>query len=387
MATELPSGHTAGARTRAGLMAAEVVVELPAGHRDDPPGLAGLAALVARCTATRLRDSASARLGWVTSQWLEPHSSAFGFWSALDDLSELPAAFRSALSPVPADLLDDARRAQVRLAQRHRATSYLRMTAALDSAAWGIAPDAELGDEESLARIDPDVVAAYISVCRDTGLRTYRTYLAAEPVRAVRAPRHAGRPDVEFPAAAVGAVKPWIGGVVRVPMPAERLVRVAVRLPLDPPSAPPGAVELAAQVIGAGMTGLLVERLRIGGGLAYSAAGLYWRTGSRPSIGAHALVEPEHAATATEAIPDSLRAALVRQPSPELAQAAHRLRAALLSQLDQPFGSVMDERRRLRGDPGIVEVAAGVADCAERGIALTVADGLEPAVALVGAVP
>ncbi|GAB3703001.1 hypothetical protein GCM10027598_01680 [Amycolatopsis oliviviridis] len=342
------------------------IVDLPYGYRDDPEGLAGLAALAARWLASPAGGAPPKELGWHTRHRLEARVSSFSYWTALSDLDRVTGDFRG---PDSAQL-DGLREAQSRLLRRRSGDLYLRMLDAIDTAASGIVHCGPLGDGESMARVSADDVTGYLDRCRETGVTVYRT----------------GDERVRPPVRRFEGAAPWAGGLVATPMPGENLARVAVRVPLRADALPDGALPLLVELLGTGARGRLISLLRGSRGLAYGVAALSWdgeETG--PSVGGYALVDPRHVAEAATLLLDTLRGSLSVPPSGELSDAAVRCRTLLLVQADEPFGAVGDRRRRARGEMPLDLLAEAVAERALDGLASRVPDAAPPAIAVVGA--
>ncbi|MFJ7246748.1 insulinase family protein [Kitasatospora sp. NPDC098652] len=356
-----------------------VIVDLPHGPADDPQDRAGLAALAAR----HLMDPRAGGPGtlararvWHTRHQLAPHCSSFAFWSGLDDdLAEVGTAFALAVPP-GADRLRELVAAQLRLATAYRDDPYTRLLDLLEATATGAPDRPALGTEQSLAAIGPQDVRAYLAAnCGD------------------RAVTHRSAGD-DAPAPAPGAVRQprprhWRGGRRTVPLPGA-VVRVALALPVDPPA--PGALELAVELLGShGLGGRLARALRGERPLAYGLGA--FRLGGPDGRGTAALavqaqVAPDHAREALHLLRETVHSVLSGPvPEAERRDASARLRTALLSQVDQPFGAVDERRRRLRGEPELTALAAAVGERALDGLLPSVAPGLTPATVALGAVP
>ncbi|PZG17652.1 hypothetical protein C1J01_17440 [Nonomuraea aridisoli] len=344
-----------------------MIVELPLGHHDDPPEQRGLAAVAARWLAD-VREPLGAARGRRTRHRLAPHSSSFSYWSCLDDLSDVPDRFGLATPPPDADRLNAIRRAQLRLSETRAADSRVRLLDALEQASWGEPAPTPLGDATTLSRITPDSLTAYLAACHRLGITIHR------------AP---GR-STGVPAAAPVSHRRWRGGLTTVSGLADSRARVAVRLPLDPSTVAPGAVDVLAEVLGTGIDGVLPYELRISRGLTYSVGVLRWGADEPVTIGAKALVEPGDAAPAARLMLDVIRACLRRPPSAELRRAAERARTSLLLQADDPFGAVDELRRRARSEHTATELAEAIREHAAQGLTLAPAPGAPPAIAAVG---
>jgi hypothetical protein len=352
------------------------ILDLPRGFRDDPEGYEGLAALAARWLATGHDGAAPEERGWRTRHRLEPHVSSFSYWSGLGDLDRLAGDFRALLRPPSTAQLDNLKSAQLRLLGHRSAKLYLRMLDLLDEAALGRAEVGALGDEQSVARVSAADVAAHLAQCRKAGIVVHQ---ADDP------------PTIGRTASAASGERYWRGGLRAAGTPTETRTRVAVRIPLDTGALPPGALPLLVELLGTGSQGRVVQALRGDRALAYGVAALSWDAEpvagkgiAPPSVGAYALVAPEHTAEAARLLLDTVRAALTQPPSAELAAAARRCRTLLLVQVDQPFGPVAERRERARGGLGLARLAEAVATCADEGLSLRTAGGTRPALAVVG---
>ena len=344
------------------------IVDLPYGHRDDPPGREGLSALAARWIAA---GGLPERLGWRTRHRLEAYASSFSYWTALGDLGRLAGYLTSRLDPPPEDQLARLRSAQSRLLRKRSGNLYLRMLDAVDDAALGRSGPGPLGDEDSIARITASDVAEHLACCHATGIVVHHSGGTPEGGRRI-GERADGRA--------------WRGGVIADPVPGETRTRVAVRLPLHDAAPPAGALPLAVETLGTGADGLLIRRLRRERSLAYGVAAMSWETAAAPSIGGYALVEPGSAAEAVEILFRSVREAVSQPPSAELAAAASRCRALLLAQVDQPFGAVMEQRTVARGGTSLVDVGQAVAYRAAHGLNLRLDEKAPAAIAITGVV-
>jgi hypothetical protein len=352
-----------------GLEGASVaIVDLPYGHRDDPVGREGLSALVARWIAD---GDLPQRRGWRVRHRLEAYASSFSYWTAMGDLGRLAEHLRARLGQPPEDRLAHLKAAQSRLLRKRSGNLYLRMLDALDEAALGRSGPGPLGDDDSIARITVSDVADHLHRCRGTGI-------------AVHHPGGTSSPGGRIGERAGGQA--WRGGVKAVPVPGETRTRVAVRLPLRAGVPATGMVPLAVETLGTGAEGLLIRRLRRERPLAYGVAAMSWETTAAPSIGGYALVEPESAAEAVRVLLRSVREMVSQPPSADLTAAATRCRTLLLTQVDQPFGAVTEQRTAARGGTSLADVAQAVAHRAEHGLDLPLDETAAAAVAITGAV-
>jgi hypothetical protein len=343
------------------------IVDLPYGHRDDPVGREGLSALVARWIAD---GDLPRRLGWHTRHRLEAYASSFSYWTGLGHLGPLADHLRARLGPPPEDRLAQLKAAQSRLLRKRSGNLDLRMLDAVDEAALGRSGLGPLGDEDSIARITVSDVADHLDRCRGAGIAVHHPG-GTSPGR--RLGERTGEPV-------------WRGGVVAVPVPGETRTRVAVRLPLRDAVPATGMVPLAVETLGTGAEGLLIRRLRRERPLAYGVAAMSWETAAAPSIGAYALVEPGSAAEVVQVLLRSVREVVSQPPSADLTAAATRCRTLLLTQVDQPFGAVTEQRTVAHGGTSLADVAQAVAHRAEHGLDLRLDETAAVAVAITGVV-
>ncbi|MEU7903539.1 hypothetical protein [Actinoplanes sp. NPDC049118] len=347
------------------------VVDLPAGYRDDPPGQAGRAALLAavlsdpRCGGAPARAAAE---GWRTRHRLDERCSSFAYWSprpagaaaVLDEIrrTRLPAG--SAGESVLAELR--ARQAAA-IEGRHAAPLAL-IGRALERAAWGAPGHGLLGTPGTLAAVSTtDLAEAHeLLVSQAT---VYHS--ESEPAgSAAPAPRPARRD--------------WRGGLDVAAHPGAD-ARVGVRLPVR--DSPPEVLELLVEVLGTGPDGRMHRALRHHSRLAYGFTVACWPQPGSASIGATATVAPQHAAAAVRVLATTLRQLADGAGAAETGLARWRCRAGLLAELDGPFGAVLEARRHARGERGARQRLAAMARIDTLpGLAFA---PLPPAVAAVGA--
>ncbi|MFG2915837.1 insulinase family protein [Kitasatospora sp. NPDC048298] len=361
-----------------------VLVDLPAGHLDDPPGRAGLAALLAAVLNEPRCGGAAARAaveGWRTRHHLDDHSSSFAYWShrpaalasVVDDLrrTRLPAGAAGE------ELLARLRARVVAAAEGHGAPLLVLVRRQLERASWGALPHDRITTRDTVAEVTPAELARSVDLLVDRA-RVHDATTA--PDRDGGAPHGTPQGAVRGAARrADGDAPSWHGGL-DTDVRADSDARVAVRLPVQDP--PPGVLELLVEVLGNGTDGRLHHELRHRNHLAYGFTAACSRQHGRASIDATATVAPQHAAAAVRVLVEALRRLAEGVGPEETASARWRYRAGLLAESDGPFGPADELRRHVLGRSGTGERLAAVAD-------LDVLPGpsfapLPPAVAAVG---
>ncbi|MER6027747.1 insulinase family protein [Streptomyces sp. NPDC001851] len=380
MTTVLPGAPTA---VRAGDTAPSrpggaVIVDLPAGHLDDPPDKAGLAALLAavlnepRCRGAAARAAAE---GWRTRHRLDGHSSSFAYWSHEPaELARIVDDVRRTRLPSGAageELLSSLRARLVAAAEGHGATMLAHVKSQLERASWGTLPHDRGITRDTVAAVTPADVA------RSVDLLVSR----AQVYDATTAPGGGGEPSpgAEHRADADTDAPRWRGGL-DIAVRADSDARVAVRLPVQAP--PSGVLDLVVEVLGNGTDGRLHRELRHRNHLAYGFTAACAQQHGCASIDATATVAPQDAAAAVRVLAATLRQLADAVGPEETRLARWRCRAGLLAELDGPFGPADELRRYVLGRRGIRARLAAVAD-------LDVLPGLSfvplpPAVAAVG---
>ncbi|MFD4376627.1 insulinase family protein [Streptomyces sp. NPDC058486] len=347
------------------------VIELPAGHLDDPPAQAGLAALLVESLADPRCGGAPARAadeGWLTRHQVADRHASLAYWSPD------PADLRQILTLVRRTRLPDGPAGEAVLAElRARRSATLEgrgmpllalVRRHLEGAAWGTPPPGHLATPRSLAAVTPAALAQ-----------------AAELLLSqARVHRYSDQDDVAATPPAHSHVTPrWHGGLDIARHPGSD-ARVAVRLPVADTASE--VLELFTEVLGNGTDGRLHRDLRHRNHLAYGFTATCWHDPGSFSIGATATVAPEHAAAALRVLTAALRRLAKGAGHDETHRARRRCRAALLTELDRPFGLVDEARRIARGQPPLPVRLAAMARIGELP-GLTFAP-LPPAVAAVG---
>ncbi|GGK22684.1 hypothetical protein GCM10010124_14010 [Pilimelia terevasa] len=330
------------------------IVDLPAGHRDDPPGRAGLAGLAARVLTSPANGGAAARaaaLGWHTRHRLSARCSSFAFWSSDPaDLDDILGDLRSARLPdgdAGLAVLDALRARQAAASGGRLDTPLARVGRVLERAAWGTPEEDVLGSAATLAAV---TAADLRHALDDLTARAWVHDEAAVP----------GPPAAASPAAAAAepvAGRGWSGGLAVADHPGSD-ARVAVRLAVADPA--PDLLDVLVEVLGNGPDGRLHRELRHRHALAYGFTATCWAEDRTASIGATATVAAENAAAAVRVLATTLRGLAGGVPRSEWDVARWRSRAGLLAALDGPFGLVDEARRRAHGERLVAERCAAV---------------------------
>ncbi|SOB82815.1 insulinase family protein [Streptomyces sp. 1331.2] len=359
-----------------------VIVDLPAGHLDDPPGRAGLAALLAavlnepRCGGAAARAAAE---GWRTRHHLDDHSSSFAYWSPRPaDLASVVHDLRGTRLPAGPAGEDLLARLRARLAAAdagHGAPLLALVRRQLERASWGSVGDERAGGAGGATTRGTAAGVTPADLARSVDLLVSR----AQVYDATTAPDGGHRPSPGPVRLADGDAPRWHGGL-DLAVRADSDARVAVRLPVQAP--PPGVLDLLVEVLGNGTDGRLHRELRHRHHLAYGFTAACARQHGLTSISATATVAPQHAAAALRVLTAALRRLADGAGSEETRSARWRCRAGLLAELDGPYGPADELRRHALGQRGIRERLAAVADLdVLPGLSFT---PLPPAVAAVG---
>ncbi|WP_438306833.1 insulinase family protein (plasmid) [Streptomyces sp. HUAS TT11] len=347
-----------------------VMIEIPAGHRDDPLGKAGLAALLAAvlgepaCGGLPVRAAAA---GWRSRHRLDERASSFAFWSRRPDELRcvLDEARRTALPEGAAGdrLLDKLRRRQATALRGAGATPLTLIRPMLEHAAVGTPVHAGLGSAETIAAVS----AADLAEAAEDLLPRATVYGMGEAQ------------DTDRARVVSDSAPPWRGGLDLMTRPAAD-AQVGVRLALR--DTPPAVLELMTEVLGNGPDARLHRAVRHCHHLAYGFTVQRWHRPGPVSIGATATVPAEHAADAVRVLTATVRRLADGVDRRETAVAHLRARSLLLGACDDPYAEVDAERGRVHGRPGPTDLLSWMADVPEL-------PGLEfipvrPAVAVVG---
>ncbi|NRQ37369.1 hypothetical protein HII36_36865 [Nonomuraea sp. NN258] len=317
-------------RTRTLRLAGAVAVgwDVPLGHRDDPPGQTGRAALAARYVGEELAGD-----DWLRRSRLGSHTTEFSFWAPRLSFETVSRrVHRLAQRDVRPERVRALIEAQLAQRARMRADPQVRFFDTMHEAAWGWSNASVLGDVSHLGRAT-------------TGLDEHLRRLLALG-------RISGGGQAREEA-------DWRGDLVVSDMPGQQC-RVGVQAVLAPPLAGPAADAVLGEWLG-GAQGLLARRLRAERGLAYGSAALAQEQGGTHTLmlGASGLVERLPALVAAlRDLVDEIRDHAA--DTGQLLACADRARHHLLATLDGPFGRLTEKRRISAGHETTETVIAGL---------------------------